>query len=182
MTAGKRIKEIRELYGITQKELGNECGIDPATIRKYETGKLNPKPATIEKIAKGLDIDPSILTESELDTTKAMIRLFSVYNSYDGVLKDGEEIKREIEADIFDDSTIYISFTALSAFLYSWHRVYRRYIDEINRIEELQTINDTEKAELKTRALKNYQLWMSRYPDSEPQKEIFELINKSEKA
>ena len=43
------IRRIRKKRGLTQKQLGELCGIDEANIRKYENGKQNPKIETIEK-------------------------------------------------------------------------------------------------------------------------------------
>lgn len=41
---------------MTQKQLGELAGIAEPTIRRYETGKLNPKIETIKKIADALDV------------------------------------------------------------------------------------------------------------------------------
>lgn len=54
--AGLGIRECREAAHMTQKELGDKCGIDPANIRKYESGKQNPKLETIKRIADGLGV------------------------------------------------------------------------------------------------------------------------------
>jgi len=55
-TIGRKIKKYRELEKLTQKELGERCGIDAANIRKYENGKQNPKVETVKKIAAALGI------------------------------------------------------------------------------------------------------------------------------
>ena len=57
MTIGERIAEERKFAGLTQKELGAQTGIDPSTIRKYESGRLNPKIETIKRIAEVLNIN-----------------------------------------------------------------------------------------------------------------------------
>ena len=56
-TIGERIRECRKEKGLTQKKLGELCGIKEPNIRKYELGKANPKLETILKIAKALDIN-----------------------------------------------------------------------------------------------------------------------------
>ena len=56
MTTGGKIKAARQKAGFTQKRLGELCGIAESTIRRYESGKLNPKIETIEKIAQALQI------------------------------------------------------------------------------------------------------------------------------
>lgn len=54
MTIGEKIKTIRVKKGITQAELERRTGIKAPNIRKYEVGKLNPKPDTLNKIANAL--------------------------------------------------------------------------------------------------------------------------------
>lgn len=56
MKIGKNIKRIRKEKGLTQKALGELCGINEANIRKYENDKQNPKLETALKIAKALNV------------------------------------------------------------------------------------------------------------------------------
>ena len=58
MAIGENIRNIRKEKGLTQKQLGERCGIAEANIRKYELGGANPKLETINKIAKALDVEP----------------------------------------------------------------------------------------------------------------------------
>lgn len=55
-TVGAKIRKYREMAHMTQKELGEKCKIDAANIRKYESGKQNPKVETVKKIAGALGI------------------------------------------------------------------------------------------------------------------------------
>lgn len=57
MSTGKSIRKYRKEKGLTQKQLGEKCGINEVQIRQYELEKANPKLETLRKIAKGLDID-----------------------------------------------------------------------------------------------------------------------------
>lgn len=61
MTVGENIRKFRKERNLTQKQLGQKCGIDEANIRKYELGNANPKFETVAKIAKALDTTPLIL-------------------------------------------------------------------------------------------------------------------------
>lgn len=61
MTTGDRIRAERQGAGMTQKALGEACGIAEPTIRRYELGKLNPKYETLEKIAGALNTDAEAL-------------------------------------------------------------------------------------------------------------------------
>ena len=55
MTTAKRIRKKRLEKGLTQKVLGELCGINEANIRWYELEKANPKLETVRKIAKALE-------------------------------------------------------------------------------------------------------------------------------
>lgn len=67
MTIGERIKKIRLEKGLTQKQLAEKCGLFDSTIRKYESGRQNPKIETVEKIANALGISISQLTTISFD-------------------------------------------------------------------------------------------------------------------
>ena len=56
MTIGENIKRLRKERGLTQKKLGELCGIAEPNIRKYENSKQNPKLETAEKIAVALGV------------------------------------------------------------------------------------------------------------------------------
>lgn len=64
MPTGSKIKEIRQQKGLTQKQLGDMCGMYESQIRKYETGKANPKIETLQKIAVALGIPLDYLLDS----------------------------------------------------------------------------------------------------------------------
>ena len=63
MNTGKKIKLIRTFRGLTQKELGEACGIHEVAIRKYELGKNLPKPEQLRKIADALGVNVNSLME-----------------------------------------------------------------------------------------------------------------------
>ncbi len=56
MTIGEKIKEIRIEKGLTQKTVGERCGVTDHVIRHYEKGLRNPKMNTLDKIASGLGV------------------------------------------------------------------------------------------------------------------------------
>lgn len=55
-------------------------------LRAYESGRCNPKPKSLETIAKTLSINVKVLTNSDFDGIKSMHRLFQVFQQYDGHL------------------------------------------------------------------------------------------------
>ena len=56
MTIGELIRNARKEKNMTQRKLGELCGINEANIRKYESGRQKPKIETIKKIADALQI------------------------------------------------------------------------------------------------------------------------------
>ena len=68
MPTGSKIKEIRLQKQLTQKQLGDKCGMYESQIRKYETGKANPKIETLQKIADALGVPVTELLNYNYDT------------------------------------------------------------------------------------------------------------------
>ena len=57
MTVAENIKRIRKEKNLTQKQLGEKCGMSESTLRQYEIGYRNPKLETIVRIAAALEIN-----------------------------------------------------------------------------------------------------------------------------
>lgn len=58
-----KIKLERQKRGYTQETLAIESGVSRNAIWKIETGQVSPTIATLEKIAKALDMDFAELTD-----------------------------------------------------------------------------------------------------------------------
>lgn len=56
VTIGEKIRHLRLKQNLTQKALANKCGMYESQMRKYETGKANPKIETLQKIADALNV------------------------------------------------------------------------------------------------------------------------------
>ena len=56
MNVGEKIREIRLSKGLSQERLGNLCGMAGSAIRRYESGRANPKIETLTKIASALEV------------------------------------------------------------------------------------------------------------------------------
>lgn len=75
MTIGERIKKIRLEKGMTQKELAEKCGLFDSAIRRYESGRQNPKIGTVQKIAMALDVNIGELIEiTEKDKQRGYVK------------------------------------------------------------------------------------------------------------
>lgn len=62
MTTGDKIKYLRKQLGITQAQLADMSGIHIVTIKKYETNKVQPLPAQIERLSSALRVGCFALT------------------------------------------------------------------------------------------------------------------------
>ena len=56
MNLGKKLKELRHSFGITQDELAKTIGISRVNYTRYENGKVRPDYETIIKIADYYDV------------------------------------------------------------------------------------------------------------------------------
>ena len=54
---GARVRELRILKGISQKELAYSIGKDQQSIQRLEAGKINPSFYYLSQIALGLKVD-----------------------------------------------------------------------------------------------------------------------------
>ncbi len=87
MAIGERIKRIRNLRKLTQKELGLAIGFDDNTadvrVAQYETGTRTPKEKYINAIASVLQINPSTLAVPDIDNYIGVLQtLFALEDIY----------------------------------------------------------------------------------------------------
>lgn len=62
---GFNLKVLRMKKGLTQFQLAEKLNVHEKHICKVETGKQNVTLRTLEKIAKALDVEPSVLLENK---------------------------------------------------------------------------------------------------------------------
>lgn len=105
MPTGSRIKKIRKQKGLTQKQLGEKCGMYESQIRKYENGNANPKIETLQKIADALDCSLIALLGIEeykkTDEYKSGMRSVEAYEGVLALLKNiyGEVQEKTIQQE-----------------------------------------------------------------------------------
>lgn len=118
---GSKMKHFRQQKKLTQKKLGELCGLSEGMIRQYELGLRNPKIETIQKIAVALEVSPNRLsddswTEIKEETRKmidfhSFIHDFLKYNSpycdgakeVDILLEAEPDVIYRIPASIYED-------------------------------------------------------------------------------
>ncbi|MCL2776175.1 MAG: helix-turn-helix domain-containing protein [Oscillospiraceae bacterium] len=87
MSVGDRIKKIRNMRGMTQKELGLAAGFDEKSadirIAQYESGTRTPKEKIITKIADVLKVNSKTLERPDIDSAEGIIHtLFMLEDIY----------------------------------------------------------------------------------------------------
>ena len=71
MVDGERVRWWRKKRLLTLRSLSERSGVAYATIHAIETGKQDPRPSTIVRLAEALEVDPDALMEEEPGTGKA---------------------------------------------------------------------------------------------------------------
>lgn len=67
---GKRIQEIRKSKRMTQEQLSELIGIEPASLSNIENGKYYPTAENLDKILSVLNVKPGELFEFEHHATQ----------------------------------------------------------------------------------------------------------------
>ncbi|MCD7763123.1 MAG: helix-turn-helix domain-containing protein [Lachnospiraceae bacterium] len=88
MSVGSKIRYVRNLRNLTQKELGMKVGFSPATadvrIRQYEYEKMVPKADILKRIADALDVDIAALNGVDFQSEKELMHtLFDLERNFD---------------------------------------------------------------------------------------------------
>ncbi len=64
--SGDRLRKVRDMRLLSQRELAERAGLSPTTILKLESGRVDePHPRTIRKLADALKVDPNELVKGE---------------------------------------------------------------------------------------------------------------------
>lgn len=86
LSIGKRIQTVRERAGLTQEQLEEKTGVNTKYISAIERGQKNVTVKTLEKMAKGLNIElyELFLLPVEIDSEKAVKKAIEV------MLKDAD--------------------------------------------------------------------------------------------
>lgn len=72
-TFAEKVLTARSELGMTQGELGEATGVSLRSILDYEKGKKKPRPSTLLKLAKALNVSSRFLTDDECNNPMADI-------------------------------------------------------------------------------------------------------------
>ena len=85
-TQGRRIKKLRLAKGFSQKHLADMVGIVPTHLQAYEYGTRHPKEELLTRLAKALDVAPSMLQPLDVDTVNGLLGIiYEMHTSYHGI-------------------------------------------------------------------------------------------------
>ena len=130
---GELIRKYRIEKGLTQKQLGEKCGINEANIRKYELGTQKPKIETLERIAAGLDIPLSKFSGY------TVIPKDEIQRALDTMLEEWKREERSDEAKLLEKYNLLNELGKLEAYkrleemteLKKYRKLYNVSIDDL---------------------------------------------------
>lgn len=134
MAIGKRIKFIRKLRGMTQRQLGQLAGLSEKTadirMAQYENGTRTPKEDLVKSIAEQLEVSPAALNIPDTDTYVGIIQtLFALEDNFNFKV---DLVGTEMHL-CFKASDSIFSFNDI---LYSWYKQQNKYLNgEITKEE-----------------------------------------------
>lgn len=89
MSVGDTIRKLRKQQGLTQRELGDRCGMADSAIRRYESNRGNPTQETLQRIASALGVSISYLLgyETEKIVIPGRLKFVEVNDPKSGFIK-----------------------------------------------------------------------------------------------
>lgn len=150
MAVGDSIKKIRNLRGMTQKELGLAIGFGEKTadvrMAQYESGTRTPKEDTVIKIAEVLNVNPDYLVAPSLVDPKQLMYVLLRLDDNDEITFEELEYTSE-ESKPLKHIGIYLNRSYMELYLEEWAK----------RKKELSTGEITPE---------EYEEWKSNWPDT----------------
>ena len=64
LTFGERLTNFRKLRNISQEGLAELCGVSLATISRWETNDMRPRPQNLERLSEVLHVDVASFFDS----------------------------------------------------------------------------------------------------------------------
>ncbi len=67
---GPRLREVREKFGLSQRQLAKTTGVANATISQIESGSLNPTVSMLKKVLDGIPLSLSTFFADDFEFTE----------------------------------------------------------------------------------------------------------------
>lgn len=97
---GVNIREIRKNKKLTQEELAEKCALQTSYLAGVERGDRNITLQTLEKIAKGLEVNAKQLLELESPLIKQSLKKTDLLQMFTSYLEDKSEKEIKLIIDI----------------------------------------------------------------------------------
>ena len=65
MITPARLRQARELRGLTQTALARQVGVHPSAIAQLETGRIQPSPAVLDALGRATGVPAGVLHAAE---------------------------------------------------------------------------------------------------------------------
>ena len=75
---GQKITELRQLKGLTQEQLAEECEVSARTIQRIESGEVDPRAYTLQCLSRALEFDFEELNGSRDNAWLVLLHLSSM--------------------------------------------------------------------------------------------------------
>lgn len=156
---GAKIKRIRELKGLTQKELGIRCGYSSATadvrISQYEKNKKVPRKQALKDIAHALGVNENTFYDADFLPYLALYQLLFDLEDLHGL--HPVEVNGKYYLEFSGNTYLPIKSEVSSQFdfLYEWYK--KRQEFEIDNSDSKETLQ---------KKLNEYSLWKYEYPSN----------------
>ena len=104
---GKRIKQAREMKGLTQENLAELVGVSRTAITRWEGGDIVPTVEHLIALCKVLDVDAGFFldTDNHMQIKDVLLNMSATLEQIAYLLEDNSSAKRELNV-IFSDSFI----------------------------------------------------------------------------
>jgi len=66
----KKLRQARQLAGLSQRELGRKCRLSQGMISAFETARLIPGPELLRRLSEALGVPESVISSAD-DKDKA---------------------------------------------------------------------------------------------------------------
>lgn len=156
---GAKIKRIRELRGLTQKELGIRCGYSSATadvrISQYEKNKKVPRKQALKDIAHALGVNENTFYDADFLPYLALYQLLFDLEDLHGL--HPVEVNGKYYLEFSGNTYLPIKSEVSSQFdfLRDWYK--KRQEFEIDNSDSKETLQ---------KKLNEYSLWKYEYPSN----------------
>lgn len=157
---GAKIKRIRELRGLTQKQLGIRCGYSPSTadvrISQYEKNKKIPRKQAMKDIAQALQVDENVFYDADFSSYYALYHILFDLEDFHGLHPVKIDGKFYLEFSGYSISGERINIPFQSDFFELWY----------NKRKQYEITESDSKEEIKKK-INEYSLWKYEYPLNE---------------